>query len=72
MVRVGRGVHGKDLVLDASPALDQSQQKINLISATIRLRNGFSFYAYYIRLTFIFDDSDRLVDYKVEVVEDGL
>jgi len=62
----------KDLVFDASPAVDQNQQNINLITATIHRRNGFSFYAYYIRLTFCFDDSDRLVEYKVELVEDGL
>jgi hypothetical protein len=66
--KIGRG----KLTFQDSASSGVNPMKPNLIHAVVNLRNEFSFDAYYIQLVFYFDGSDRLVDYKVDVVADTL
>ena len=51
----------------AQPGTGQTNVKINQVSASIARGSGI-----YIRLTFNFDDADRLIEHKVVVLEDSL
>jgi len=55
-----------------SRSISDNPNNGNFITAVIRCRNGFSIEAFYIQMTFYLDGSDRLTDYKVQVISDSL